>query len=942
MNKIVQGIVTLLLVLLLTCGMFPAVFATDAAPEDTEETLSLESDAVSFDTETESTEPTAPTEPTKPTEPEEPATPVIEGDGQAVAFTEETVTASPIFFDAGTVEETPMLMAMDDGIMLAAANNVTGTHYQRAIVWLTGSEKINFTYKEKDYSVNRLYVHGVIVDGKRYVAYCIDPGIDTTQSSGAYTGSETAWSALDINTQAAVGLAILYGAPNKLSSTDKKTMLTYELATQMIVQEIILGYRSNLPPYNCTDSRMIDRMTYGSSSYFREISSQSQDYSSINGKYMDKAVLKQAYDTISASLASHYVLPSFASRYNAAAKTYEMTKQSDGSFAVTLTDTNGILASCSFKNGNGLTYSVSGNQLTIKASAAFDGTKSCALSGGVGVSKQVPNLESETFMLWQSGSYQRIVSLQEPVNDPLPLYFNVKIPIQNGTAQIVKTATNGGSVKGWNFEVKDAKGNVVGNYTTDETGVIPVELLAGTYTVTETDGAYQYWVNDPTPTKTVTVKAGETATVTFTNQWRGQAQIVKTAANGGSVAGWHFTVKDASGTKVGDYVTDATGIITLDLEPGTYTVTETDGVYPYWHNDPNPTKTVKVKAGETAKVTFENQWIGKAEIVKTTTNGGTLKGWQFTVTDSSGTKVGTYTTNDSGTIVVDLEPGTYTVQEIGSNDPYWYCDTQPQTITVKAGETATVTFKNQWIGKAKIVKMLSNPEAGSVEGWTFTITDSSGKEIGTYKTDSNGVITTDLEPGTYTVTEVLEADSLWQCTTTNPQTITVKAGSTAEVTFTNALRPGKLQVQKIDEHGEPLAGAEFLLEWSTDGKTWKPVTYADSTVPQVGGCTTAGIKNGKLITGNTGLIEFTGLYPTHSYRLTETKAPDGYQLLSKPVFEGILPVDQDLALGFTVTNIPVFKLPETGSKSLFLTISGMVVCCIACVGVIYFLRRKEQ
>lgn len=678
MNKIVQRIVTLLLVFLLTCGMFPAALATDAAPEDTtaDETLSVESDAVLLESYNEPGEPTEPVEPLSPTEPSEPAPPVTEDVALDATFTEETVTASPIFFDTGSIEEAPMLMAIDDGIMLAADNSVTGTHYQRAIVWLTGGEKINFAYKGKNYSLTRLYTHGVIVGGKRYIAYCIDPGIDTSQVTGAYTGSEAAWSNLDINTQSAVGLAILYGAPNKLSSTDKRTMLTYELATQIIIHEIILGFRRNVPPYDCTDSRIISRMTYGNSNYFREISSQSKEYSSISGKYMDKAVLKKAYDTISASLASHYVLPSFASRYNAAAKTYEMTKKSDGSYAVTLTDTNGVLANCSFKSGNGLSYSVSGNKLTIKASTAFEGTKSCALSSGVGVSKQVPNLESETFMLWEAGSYQRIVSLQEPLNDPLPLYFNVETPIQNGTA--------------------------------------------------------------------------------------------------------------------------------------------------------------------------------------------------------------------------------------------------------------------------KIIKLCANPEAYSVEGWNFTITDSAGKKVGTYKTDSAGVFTTDLVPGTYIVTEVLEEGSLWQCTTANPQTITVKAGSTAEVTFTNALRPGKLQVQKVNERGEPLAGAEFLLEWSSDGKTWIPITYTDSAVPQIGASTTAGIKNGKLITGNTGLIEFTGLYPTLSYRLTETNAPDGYQLLSKPVFVGTLPADQDLSLGFTVTNIPVFKLPETGSRSMVMTISGLVLCCIACVGVIYFLRRKEQ
>lgn len=230
------------------------------------------------------------------------------------------------------------------------------------------------------------------------------------------------------------------------------------------------------------------------------------------------------------------------------------------------------------------------------------------------------------------------------VNDPTPTKTvtvkageTAKVTFQNqwrGQAQIIKTATNGGSVAGWHFEVKDSNGTVVGNYLTDATGIITLDLEPGVYTVTETDGAYQYWVNDPTPTKTVTVKAGETAKVTFTNQWRGQVQIIKTATNGGSVAGWHFEVKDSTGTVVGNYVTDSTGIITLDLEPGTYTVTETDGKYEYWHNDPTPVKTVTVKAGETAKVTFQNQWVGKAKIVKTATNGGTVEGWEFTITDA--------------------------------------------------------------------------------------------------------------------------------------------------------------------------------------------------------------------------------------------------------------------------------------------------------------------
>ena len=513
-----------------------------------------------------------------------------------------------------------------------------------------------------------------------------------------------------------------------------------------------------------------------------------------------------------------------------------------------------------------------------------------------------------------------------------------------GVARMGKTATNGGSVSGWHFTVKDSAGNLVGNYVTDATGVITLNLKPGTFSVTETDGVYAYWHNDPQPTKTVTVKANETATVTFTNQWKGKAQIIKTATNGGSIAGWHFTVKDSAGKVVGNYVTDTSGIITLDLEPGTYSVSETDGKYAYWHNDPQSTKTVTVKAGETAKVTFTNQWVGKAKIIKTTTNGGTVAGWEFTITNATGSKVGTYVTDATGTIVVDLEPGSYTIVESDRNDPYWYCDTKPQTITVKAGETSEVTFHNQWIGKAKIIKTLDNPEAGTVEGWTFTISrvnDTQTEHIATAKTGADGTILYDLEPGQYQISEVLEENSLWQCVTGLSQVITVKAGETAEVTFTNALRPGKISVQKVDIHGEPLSGAKFVLQWSEDGITWNPVFYSDFSVVVKGGCSNKDVVDGSLVSPDSGLISWDNLYPTLQYRILELEAPEGYVLLSGPAYEGGLPVDE-LTVSLRVVNNHSFTLPETGSKSMVLMPISVLLCLGLCASALVCMRKRRQ
>ena len=537
-------------------------------------------------------------------------------------------------------------------------------------------------------------------------------------------------------------------------------------------------------------------------------------------------------------------------------------------------------------------------------------------------------------------------------NDPNPTRTvtvkageTAKVTFKNqyrGAAQIIKATTNGGTVAGWHFEVKNSSGTVIGNYVTDSTGIITLNLEPGTYTVTETDGESQYWQNDPNPTKTVTVKAGQTAKVTFTNKYQGEAQIVKTTTNGGTVAGWHFEVKNSSGTVIGNYVTDSTGIIALALEPGTYTVTETDGEKEYWENDANPTKTVTVKAGQTAKVTFTNKWVGKAKVIKTATNGGSVKGWTFTIKNASGTFVGKYTTDADGLIVANLEPGTYTVQETPVDDPYWVCDTEVKTITVKAGETASVSFQNRYIGKAKIIKTLEDPTAGTVEGWTFEVKDSNGTVIGTYTTDANGTILCELAPGQYTVTEILEDGSYWECVTDISQTVTVKAGQTAEVTFTNRLKPAEIIIYKIDPLGAPLAGAEFLLEWSEDGITWTPVTYTDSDNVTKGTCTSAGLTDGKLESGRDGVVHFKGLYPELQYRLTETKAPEGYHLLAGPAYEGGITPDETLTVELTVVNAPVFELPMTGSTgSTVATILQIAGASVLLLALLYIVKKRR-
>ena len=123
---------------------------------------------------------------------------------------------------------------------------------------------------------------------------------------------------------------------------------------------------------------------------------------------------------------------------------------------------------------------------------------------------------------------------------------------------------------------------------------------------------------------------------------------------------------------------------------------------------------------------------------------------------------------------------------------------------------------------------------------------------------------------------------------------------------------------KINTQGNPLSGAEFLLEWSSDGVNWEPVVYTGSEYVSAGTCSSVGLTNGRLVSNADGKAVFTGLHPEMQYRLTETSAPEGYQCLAEPAYTGGLSTETELEVKLTVVNAPTYMLPMTGSNSLVL------------------------
>ena len=117
-----------------------------------------------------------------------------------------------------------------------------------------------------------------------------------------------------------------------------------------------------------------------------------------------------------------------------------------------------------------------------------------------------------------------------------------------------------------------------------------------------------------------------------------------------------------------------------------------------------------------------------------------------------------------------------------------------------------------------------------------------------------------------------------------------------------------------------------------------------------GGCTSLGLQNGQLITGDDGIAFFDGLLADGKiqYRLTETQAPSGFILLKEPVYVGTLPAqgetEAEYDIAFTVTNNRVTTLPQTGGNGMFwpVTIGTVLLGLTMCAGAYLTMKKSKK
>ena len=490
-------------------------------------------------------------------------------------------------------------------------------------------------------------------------------------------------------------------------------------------------------------------------------------YDQLKGRPAEKC-----YEYILGKMKSYSLIPSFTDVSKSKAPTHVLKYDSSTKkYSRTIVDTNNSGMPASAFNISGVTVTKSGNKYTFSTTTKISGTKACTYKAN--------RTSGDQLVIWKSGNGSQ--TMAAGIDDPVQFYANFKTS-DLGTAQIKKVWEHNhdtSSTKADNsdiyFTIKNSSGSAVkatgkaGSYTYSASGSVSQfklnssntflvkSLPAGTYTVYEygTDGAGIPCYTRSNLSKTVTVTAGGTGTVTFKNTRNtGTGKVIKTwiDTNGNAIAASnnvernkqiYFRIKNAdgkyitvNGTKYSGsysfagtttkatsmYVNPSTGTFTVsDLPTGKYTVYEYGSPEGYSVN--KAYQTITISRDKTSSVSFINsEDSGTAQIKKVWLSDTTLTATQianleknvyFTVKDSDGKYIkvtgsagayayaGTQTTANNLKLsgskfnVSKLPMGTYTVTEINNASGYTP-KSQTKTVTIaNKGETKSVSFTNK-------------------------------------------------------------------------------------------------------------------------------------------------------------------------------------------------------------------------------------------------------
>ena len=438
---------------------------------------------------------------------------------------------------------------------------------------------------------------------------------------------------------------------------------------------------------------------------------------------------------------------------------------------------------------------------------------------------------------------------------------------------VKKDAVTGAPISDVEFLITDSDGSVIGNangkYVTDSAGTIRIDSLTPGMTVIAKEvRAKDGYILDDTP-QSIKIRRNSVMTLEFRNVPKGGVLVKKVdAVTNAPISDVEFLVTDADGNYIGNangkFVTDSAGTFTItDVAPDTTLIIKETRTKDGYILDDTP-QTVKVKSNEVVTVEFRNQPKGNLIVVKQdSVTKAPLEGVQFKIVYANGSYVdadsgtlsstGLYWTDKDGKIALSGISGTVVVTEVETIPGYTIDEnTRTQTVVVNPNDTQTLYFYNTPAGGLQIIK--SDESSGKrISGVRFEVRKVNGEIVGTYTTDSDGVIyLPEIESGWYTVTELKVAPGYLLDTASHR--IEVKDGQTATLEITNH-KSSRILLHKVDKDtGKGIYGAVFLLYDSNHNPIGEYVTDQDGYI-----YADDGLADGR-------------------YYLREIKAADGYVL----------------------------------------------------------------
>lgn len=256
------------------------------------------------------------------------------------------------------------------------------------------------------------------------------------------------------------------------------------------------------------------------------------------------------------------------------------------------------------------------------------------------------------------------------------------------------------------FEISKENGEKIGEYTTNEKGVIELNKLSpGIIKIKEIKVDDKYILNGE---EQVLLQWGKTSKIEIeNNRKKGNLKIVKVDSENEEIKleGVEFELYDFEENYINTFTTNENGeIIVENLDIGNYIIKEVKTNEKYVLNDEKIE--IQIEENKETKVEIKNERIkGKIKIIKTSEDDNKITGQKagtpiqnvkFEVKNDKGEIVETLITNEQGIAITNkLEKGTYTIKEIETNEQYELNEMEYSVEIEKNEEIVEINITNK-------------------------------------------------------------------------------------------------------------------------------------------------------------------------------------------------------------------------------------------------------